>query len=143
MPANGSNTGGISARSAASPPRIFPGRRRSAAGWPVPRSGRATMSNLNPGKHRRITIWQRDTAKALRAELIAKLGGRCVDCGRTDDLGFDHRAPRTWKTRDLNRWQRMKKYLEEAGRGEIELRCRRCNAPKGEPQAGGETGGAR
>lgn len=78
---------------------------------------------------------RRENYRRGRAELIAHLGGKCVDCDEDNPkrLEFDHLTPRTWKAKDVSRWVRLARYRREAEAGQIELRCRSCNASKGEP----------
>lgn len=65
--------------------------------------------------------------KARREALVEKLGGKCVFCGVTENLEFDHPNGRTWCCRDKARWTRIKLYEQEAERSEIRLLCRSCN----------------
>lgn len=69
---------------------------------------------------------------------MARLGGKCVDCGTTNRLEFDHIHGKDYDPRKMNRWTRMKRIEDEADQGLIELRCRSCNAKRGDPRAKGE-----
>lgn len=65
-----------------------------------------------------------------RARLIALRGGKCVDCGATEDLEFDHRDPRE-KSFDLSRRIGSKSMLELAAEAtKCDLRCHRCHVKK-------------
>lgn len=66
----------------------------------------------------------------MRAEMIAQLGGKCVWCGETRDLEFDHIQPRDYSARRLSWLQRINRYREEMKEGKIQLLCRSCNARK-------------
>jgi hypothetical protein len=60
------------------------------------------------------------------AAAIAHLGGRCVDCGSTRQLEFDHRDPRQ-KEFEITRGGTI---AEDRFWAEVEkcvLRCRRCH----------------
>ncbi len=72
-------------------------------------------------------------AAGRRAALVEKLGGKCVDCGKTDRLEFDHKKARTWVAAGLSHAQRIENYEKDAVAGNIVLRCRVCNAEKGKP----------
>lgn len=76
-------------------------------------------------------------AHARRKELLDSLGGRCVDCGSTERLEFDHNQPRTWIASKVNQITRTKLYERDIAAGHIkEIRCRVCNARKGRPEDG-------
>jgi hypothetical protein len=91
-------------------------------------------SNSNRSKNRYRTEWAVAKAKRQRAELIAILGGRCKDCGTTKRLEFHHKYVRQWVAAKVSRWKRIALYWREYEAGEIELRCRHCNATLGKPK---------
>jgi len=68
--------------------------------------------------------------KVRRARLIELLGGRCVRCGSTDELEFDHTDPETKVFAvgsDMSRaWDKL---VEEALK--CQLLCRECLVAKG------------
>lgn len=68
--------------------------------------------------------------KVRRARLIELLGGRCVRCGSTDELEFDHIDPETKVFAvgsDMSRaWDKL---VEEALK--CQLLCRECLVAKG------------
>jgi hypothetical protein len=76
-----------------------------------------------------------------KAELIAAMGGRCVECGTEENLQFDHKYVKTWRSRDLYANQRIRRYIEEYEAGNLELRCKGCNQMKGEPLLSAEMEG--
>ena len=78
---------------------------------------------------------QKNYRLRLRQNLIRKLGGKCVDCKSIVDLEFDHTEPREWKSAEVWSAKRIRIYAEEADQGKIVLRCRVCNARKGQPVA--------
>jgi 5-methylcytosine-specific restriction endonuclease McrA len=71
-----------------------------------------------------------------RKELIDFLGGKCRRCGKTKQLEPHHKQPRLWRSREVWSNQRLKKYLQEARAGLLELLCRGCNASEGAPDDG-------
>lgn len=74
--------------------------------------------------------WQRWLAR-WRAYITHALGGKCTNCGRSDQLEFDHITPSTVDLHALNQSQRRHHYEEELCRGNLQLLCRSCNASKG------------
>lgn len=66
-----------------------------------------------------------------RAALIERLGGKCVLCGTTDRLEFDHIHGATWKLDSFNSRDRMKMYEQDADAGLLRILCRSCNAKDG------------
>ena len=68
-------------------------------------------------------------AKAIRAKLIAQLGGKC-DLGPEDDpdkLEFDHIFGRAYNPSELSYGARMKRYEREAELKQLRLLCGPCN----------------
>jgi 5-methylcytosine-specific restriction endonuclease McrA len=64
-----------------------------------------------------------------RAAAIESLGGKCVECGTTDDLQVDHVDPETKEVENFKAWGRA----EAAFWAEIkkcQLLCRRCHIAK-------------
>jgi 5-methylcytosine-specific restriction endonuclease McrA len=72
-------------------------------------------------------------AKEIKAELIEKLGGKCMKCGGEEALEFDHLFQRTWICRSINIYRRYLRYKKEAAEGSLQLLCSTCNKQKGEP----------
>jgi hypothetical protein len=68
-----------------------------------------------------------------RALLEKELGGCCKGCGRKTRLEFHHLFPRAWSPSKTSRWVRLARYRREAAAGQVELRCRSCNARAGKP----------
>ncbi len=74
-------------------------------------------------KERYQRMWRR-----RKAALLAKLGGKCRKCGATEDLHFHHTVGRSWgRPGRLSMASRVKRYEEDAERGELELLCRSCH----------------
>lgn len=71
------------------------------------------------------------TYKKRHAELIEKLGGKCVECAATDRLEVDHVDGRDWKPREHSSTARVARYWREYESG-ILLRvlCKSCNCKK-------------
>lgn len=79
-----------------------------------------------------IGRWLR--AKALRDELIERLGGRCGTSGcdaPKSELAFHHRFGRSWDPSRCNAMHRMRLYLRDAEAGLLSLLCRVCNGVDG------------
>ena len=91
-------------------------------------------------QNRTRVLWCRRT----RAWLITQLGGKCVDCGATEELEFDELVPRPADMPAPNRtsrWQRLRNYLKiwkAHGTKGLALRCRVDNARRGAPIAASE-----
>lgn len=68
-------------------------------------------------------------AQKIRAELIEKLGGKCVACHEADadKLEFDHCYGRAYTPSKLSYCQRLIKYRRESELGLIRLLCAECN----------------
>ncbi len=68
-----------------------------------------------------------------RAELIALMGGACVECGRTTALEFHHLQRRLWRSSEISRWSRLARHKREWAAGQIALACGPCNRRIGQP----------
>lgn len=66
-----------------------------------------------------------------RAAIIAALGGKCKDCGTTEKLEIDGENGHPRQPRKLSRWTRVRMYETQLAAGELNCRCRRCNAKRG------------
>jgi 5-methylcytosine-specific restriction endonuclease McrA len=65
-----------------------------------------------------------------RAFFIAEMGGKCAQCGRTEDLEFDHINP---EEKSFNVGDRLSNRSEENIRAELEkcqLLCKTCHKDK-------------
>jgi hypothetical protein len=78
-------------------------------------------------------VWMRAYRRQKRRELIQLLGGVCADCGGTKNLEPHHTGPRTWVSRNIWSNQRLRRYIEEAAAGLVELLCSDCNKINGKP----------
>lgn len=73
--------------------------------------------------------WHRDYKKLRRQKIKDYLGGKCVGCGVTEDLQFDH-LDRTQKKFNISKnvlmaWDKL---TEEADK--CQLLCKRCHQLK-------------
>mgnify|MGYP003869586845 CR=1 FL=1 len=67
-----------------------------------------------------------------RKALIQKLGGKCAVCGLEHNLEFDHYPKRCeFEHKKLSRWTRLKRYEEDAAKGNLRLLCKKCNKSHG------------
>lgn len=84
---------------------------------------------------RRRHIRERLFVRERRARLVERLGGRCVCCGSTDDLEFDHYpALADWAgniRRGMSQRQRMDLYERDADADKLRLLCATCNGGAG------------
>lgn len=69
-------------------------------------------------------------AAAIKARLVAQLGGRCAYCGRAGHTEFDHSVPIHTRRRSMGNYSRLVALRREAARGQIQLLCRDCHAAK-------------
>ena len=83
-------------------------------------------------RHRRYWETLQARADALRAALIAELGGRCARCegDETYPLTIDHvGGGRTWDLHALNPYRRVLRYVEEHRAGvPLRVLCLQCNS---------------
>jgi len=72
-------------------------------------------------------------AHSARARLRAELGGRCVFCGSTDNLQFDHIHPATRfrVAREAGFVRSTTLYRRDYAAGLLQLLCDHCNRTKG------------
>lgn len=87
-----------------------------------------------------MRIYMQARYAARREEAVSFLGSRCIDCGSTDELEFDH-ADRALKTGEIGQlmtysitrfWLEIKKCV---------LRCRECHQAKTSREQSVEHGG--
>lgn len=64
-----------------------------------------------------------------REELISLLGGKCVDCGVTHDLQFDH-ADASSKSFDISNWYGLSMEKLKPELDKCVLRCKPCHGVK-------------
>jgi hypothetical protein len=72
------------------------------------------------------TVW----AAKKRLQLLAALGGRCVECGSADSLTFDCIKPQGGAHHSLNPAGRMTFYANQARMGNLQVLCHACNSRK-------------
>lgn len=70
----------------------------------------------------------RERTRILRQELYQKLGGKCVRCGDTENLSFEHIVPRNYHINRLHSAQRLRVVQKEIDRGEVTVACVSCNS---------------
>ena len=66
---------------------------------------------------------------ARRGEAIERLGGKCIDCGTTDELEFDHKDSKT-KAIDMARVWSYSRERFETELAKCVLRCKSCHITK-------------
>lgn len=80
--------------------------------------------------------WTHALIEKRKAASIKALGGKCVDCGSTENLEFDHKDPKHKRDRLSRMWTRKKAVVWAEVR-KCELRCHDCHArrhaARGEP----------
>ena len=82
----------------------------------------------------RNAIRHRNLRARRKAKLLALLGGKCQHCGGTTGLEVNHKHPRNWKSADVWANQRLRRYLQEAEQGLVNLLCGYCNKRFGSPE---------
>ncbi len=80
----------------------------------------------------------------IRAAAIEKLGGKCIDCGSSENLEFDHVDPET-KERNISALLSYSKQKLEIELKKCVLRCSTCHSSRTKAQrevshGGGKTG---
>lgn len=73
-------------------------------------------------------------SKEIRAALVEKLGGCCVECGSDRRLEFDHIYGTTVQLDRLSGYDRILLYRKEAEQGLLQLLCKKCNQKRGRPE---------
>ena len=73
--------------------------------------------------------YQRKRRIERLALAVERLGGKCVKCGRTDDLQFDHIEPgsKTRKVSEATNWS-LERFLAEVDK--CQLLCKQCHDEK-------------
>jgi len=69
-------------------------------------------------------------AGKARAELVEKLGGKCVQCGEIEDLQFDCIVPQGPAHKFMPWPRRIRWYWCEHLRGNLQLLCPKCHTYK-------------
>ena len=76
-----------------------------------------------------------------RKALLEKLGNKCALCNSTYKLEFDHYPERcTFVHKKLSRWTRLKRYEEDAAKGNLRILCNKCNTQHGGALSAWEAG---
>lgn len=73
--------------------------------------------------------YQRNWSNVRRAEALIKLGGKCVKCGTTENLEFDHIDPKT-KSFEIGAWGSHSKADLEIELAKCQLLCKSCHIEK-------------
>jgi hypothetical protein len=73
--------------------------------------------------------YNRERYRRLRAEYVAQLGGKCVDCGTEEDLEFDH-ADASSKSVEVAKMLNYSKAVRDAEVKKCVLRCSSCHRRK-------------
>ncbi len=79
-----------------------------------------------------LRVGSRDRKRLNRAWAVEQLGGKCVDCGVTDNLEFDHIYPST-KDKKICEYISVRDKLEEEIK-KCELRCKSCHRERSNKQ---------
>lgn len=75
---------------------------------------------------------QRQWAAKWTVKLRTLLGGKCIDCGSTEDLEFDVRIPIGNDDHHNMEWSwRISFYRKQYDHNNLALRCTKCNSRKG------------
>lgn len=73
--------------------------------------------------------YMRKRHTTMRKEAVAAFGGKCVKCGSTEKLEFDH-IDRTKKEHNLNRVWSLSKERRELELAKCQLLCQPCHQKK-------------
>jgi 5-methylcytosine-specific restriction endonuclease McrA len=79
----------------------------------------------------RMNIYMNERYHRRRTEAVKYLGGKCVDCGTTDGLEFDHKNPKQKSFAIGKKFASMATAKLYAEVDKCELRCRPCHLIKG------------
>lgn len=89
------------------------------------------ISSYRTRRPRPSTLRRRALFERRKEALIEFLGGKCVDCGTTENLTFDHiDGYRDWEPREVHSTKRLRIYTDEALNDKIQLLCGWCNSSK-------------
>ncbi len=86
-----------------------------------------------------MRVYMLDRYNARMAEAKAFLGGKCVGCGATEPLEFDHIDP-SQKSFTVSRWWSCAKKTFWAEVRKCALRCRSCHETRTSQQLGVDHG---
>lgn len=73
---------------------------------------------------------QRQWAAKWTIKLRLLLGGKCIDCGTTEDLHFDCIYPQGDHHHRIEWSWRMSFYRKQYAQNNLALRCEKCNGRK-------------
>lgn len=134
---------------------LFSGIRWSGSQRPIWTSPRALLAQLvehrKHGSFNRVSnsneymrAYMRARYHRIRAEIVARLGGKCVQCGTTEDLEIDH-IDRSTKTINVGQLTSVSRKKLEEEIPKCQLLCQPCHLEKskqemGVPHGGGLTG---
>ncbi len=76
-----------------------------------------------------MSLYMRDRRQKRRQKFIALLGGKCQQCGTTENLEFDHRLPR-YKKHDFNHLIDGPEKLIAKELKKCVLLCKQCHFDK-------------
>ena len=65
-----------------------------------------------------------------REQILEKLGGRCYQCGSTDDLELDHKDPKKKKINLARRLSSISQIKLDEELKKVQLLCRECHQEK-------------
>lgn len=89
------------------------------------------VQNIRTKRPRPGTRWRRKYYETHKATLIELLGGKCVYCGATEKLTFDHvNGDRDWVPSQVHSTKRMRLYEQDFLEDKLQLLCVKCNSSK-------------